>query len=175
MHTVKLSVFIACSMGMISMITDIISPDNSMKKQFISLLGLISLLAVLSPWSSDGFTLSLDAGFPEEDMAFSTETEKCGLDHIYLYSAQKQYDEYLSDLLNNNDIRTASVHTYMAADENDEITVTKITVMLYDLSQKDEAYSYIEEMLPETDIEIMAVENERTDQIIYSQPETPAR
>ena len=70
MQTVKLSIFIACSMGIISTITDLIAPDDSMKKQFMSMLGLISLLAVLSPWLSDGFTLSLETDLDEQDILF---------------------------------------------------------------------------------------------------------
>lgn len=163
MYTVKLSIFIACSMGVISTLTDIILPDDSMKKQFRSLLGLISLLAVISPWISDGFILTLDAPFTEDDISFFTETAENDLNDIFLRSAENEYDEYLCTLLNNNDIRAASAETYMTLDADGEITVSKLTVKLYDISQQDDALMLLKEQLPEADIEILAVENERTD------------
>ncbi len=174
MQTVKLSIFIACSMGIISTITDLIAPDDSMKKQFMSMLGLISLLAVLSPWLSDGFTLSLETDLDEQDILFYTENAENELEQLYLESAENEYDAYLLELLNNNDIKAASVDTYMTLSENDEVTVENIVVKLYDLSQENSAYSLMNQQLPEADIQIMAVEDERTDQNISGQPETSA-
>ena len=49
MNIVKSVIFIACIIGVITSMTDIVTPEGTLKKQLRSVLAVILLLAVITP------------------------------------------------------------------------------------------------------------------------------
>ena len=59
MNTVKAMIFIACIIGVITSMTDIATPEGTLKKQLRSVLAVILLLAVITPVMGHGFKVTL--------------------------------------------------------------------------------------------------------------------
>ena len=59
MNTVKAVIFIACIIGVITSMTDIATPEGTLKKQLRSVLAVIFLLAVITPVMGHGFKVTL--------------------------------------------------------------------------------------------------------------------
>lgn len=59
MNTVKAVIFIACIIGVITSMTDIATPEGTLKKQLRSVLAVILLLAVITPVMGHGFKVTL--------------------------------------------------------------------------------------------------------------------
>ena len=59
MNIVKSVIFIACIIGVITSMTDIVTPEGTLKKQLRSVLAVILLLAVITPVMGHGFKVTL--------------------------------------------------------------------------------------------------------------------
>ena len=59
MNTVKAVIFIACIIGVITSMTDIATPEGTLKKQLRSVLAVILLLVVITPVMGYGFKVTL--------------------------------------------------------------------------------------------------------------------
>ena len=103
MNTVKAVIFIACIIGVITSMTDIATPEGTLKKQLRSVLAVIFLLAVITPVMGHGFKVTLSdytelADLPEFD-SVSTATKL-----YYLSESESRLEEYFLDKLNKNGI-----------------------------------------------------------------------
>lgn len=94
MNTVKAVIFIACIIGVITSMTDIATPEGTLKKkQLRSVLAVILLLAVITPVMGHGFKVTLSdytelADLPEFD-SVSTATKL-----YYLSESESRLEEY---------------------------------------------------------------------------------
>jgi hypothetical protein len=162
MSEIKKAISIACFMGVIGTIIDMISPSGGMKKHLMSLLGLITLLAVISPFVSSGFSLSLD----DIDLSADIEIEKthtsADVNEIFLEEAKLRYDEYFTDLLNKNDITDAEINTRLSFTADNELEISEIDVKLSDLSLSEEAEKLISAEVSGAEIRIGKAEDEDT-------------
>ena len=160
MSELRTAILTACFMGIVSTVTDIATHDDSMKKQLMSILGMISILAVISPFTPDGFTLSL--GDTDFDEILSSDTQYIAEDisSIFLDSAKAKYDEYFIDILNKNDIKAAEVSTKLKLNENNELEIVSVDVSVNDLTVSDDIRTLLSQDIGETRINIMEAENE---------------
>ncbi|MBQ8965247.1 hypothetical protein [Ruminococcus sp.] len=171
MDKIKQALLIACFMGIISTMINIIAPGSSLKKHLISVLGIIALLAVLDPFAEDGFRLTLDDISLENDIASDTYSAEEEVNDIFFSEAAERYNEYFTDLMNKNDIRTKKTVTSLEFNAEGELFIKSIRVILYDTSQGDDARKLIWQEVPETEIIIEQVEDDGTDEEISEQTE----
>ncbi|MBO4867679.1 MAG: stage III sporulation protein AF [Ruminococcus sp.] len=166
MTEIKNAITIACFMGIITAITDMLAPSGGMKKHLMSLLGLMTLLAVISPFASSGFKLSLK----EVDISSDIELEKthtqADVTEIFLDEAKSRCDEYFTDLLNKNDISEAKVSTKLVLTEDNEVEITAVEVYLADESLAEEARRIISSEVGEAEIIIGKAEDEKADSTV---------
>lgn len=154
---------IACFMGIVSSVMGMAVPENGMKKHLMSILGLIALLAVLSPFAEDGFRLTLKDIDLETDIDISADDAKNEMSEIFLADARSQYDEYFTELLNKNNIRTAKVDTALYISGEYELEIEYIEVELYDITMAETTRELIEREIPGSEIRIWQVEDEGMD------------
>ena len=123
MNTVKAVIFIACIIGVITSMTDIATPEGTLKKQ------LRSVLAVITPVMGHGFKVTLSdytelSDLPEFD-SVSTATEL-----YYLSESESRLEEYFLDKLNKNGIENVRVDITTDINEYNEIEITTVRVYL---------------------------------------------
>ena len=138
MNTVKAVIFIACIIGVITSMTDIATPEGTLKKQLRSVLAVIFLLAVITPVMGHGFKVTLSdytelADLPEFD-SVSTATKL-----YYLSESESRLEEYFLDKLNKNGI------------ENVRVDIT-VRVYLTKTSDRELVEKLIAEDLPDTQV-----------------------
>ena len=160
MEAFKSVIMTACFIGLISTVIDMSSNDDRMKKPLMSLLGLISVIAVIDPFCADGFTISFDHSSIENDAAFSTEEFKADISDIFLDKAKERYDEYFTDLMNKNDIKAAEVSTKLSFTENDELKVDAVDVKVYDMTLENDIRKIISQEISDVQINVMEAEND---------------
>ncbi|MDO4944110.1 MAG: hypothetical protein Q4E74_02795 [Ruminococcus sp.] len=157
MDAVKTAIFTACIMGVISMLADIAAPEGSSKNQLNIILGIITLLAVMTPFTDGGFRLSLDEFSFDEQSAYYDRKLEYSTDNAILDSACDRYEEYFMEKLNSNDIKVSRIDFQMSINE-DEISADKAVIYLSDYSQQDAADSLIKEDLPQIETEYISEE-----------------
>ncbi|MBR1863542.1 MAG: hypothetical protein IJ806_05600 [Ruminococcus sp.] len=113
-----------------------IAPEGGMKSQLRTLTGLISVIAVISPFIGDGFRLdiesfSIDSEIESESLELSEQ-----VDDTILSLAAETFEEYFEDKLNKNGIK-ARIRAEAAFDENGEIVLEKLTVFSDSKSEQD--------------------------------------
>lgn len=152
MNTVKAVIFIACIMGVITSMTDIATPEGTLKKQLRSVLAVILLLAVITPVMGHGFKVTLSdytelADLPEFD-SVSTATKL-----YYLSESESRLEEYFLDKLNKNGIENVRVDITTDINEYNEIEITAaVRVYLTKTSDRGLVEKLIAEDLPDTQV-----------------------
>ena len=139
MNIVKSVIFIACIIGVITSMTDIVTPEGTLKKQLRSVLAVILLLAVITPVMGHGFKVTLSdytelADLPEFD-SVSTATKL-----------------YFLDKLNKNGIENVRVDITTDINEYNEIEITAVRVYLTKTSDRGLVEKLIAEDLPDTQV-----------------------
>ena len=129
MNTVKAVIFIACIIGVITSMTDIATPEGTLKKQLRSVLAVIFLLAVITPVMGHGFKVTLSdytelADLPEFD-SVSTATKL-----YYLSESESRLEEYFLDKLNKNGIENVRVDITTDINEYNDVNTEVITSKL---------------------------------------------
>ena len=162
MSEIKSAISIACFMGVIGTIIDMISPSGGMKKHIMSLLGLITLLAVISPFVSSGFRLSMKDIDLSADIEIESAHTSADVDEIFLKEAKLRYDEYFTDLLNKNDIIDAEIDTRLSFTAENELEITAVDVNLTDLALSKKAEKLISAEVSGAEIRIGKTEDEDT-------------
>lgn len=157
MDAVKTAIFTACIMGIISMLADIAAPEGSSKNQLNIILGIITLLAVMTPFTDSGFRLSLDEFSLDEQSAYYDRQLEYSADNAIIDSACTRYEEYFIEKLNSNDIEVNAIDFQMSIND-DEISADKAVIYLTDSSQQDAADSLIKEDLPQLETEYISEE-----------------
>lgn len=145
MNTVKAVIFIACIIGVITSMTDIATPEGTLKKQ------LRSVLAVITPVMGHGFKVTLSdytelADLPEFD-SVSTATKL-----YYLSESESRLEEYFLDKLNKNGIENVRVDITTDINEYNEIEITAVRVYLTKTSDRELVEKLIAEDLPDTQV-----------------------
>lgn len=151
MNTVKAVIFIACIMGVITSMTDIATPEGTLKKQLRSVLAVILLLAVITPVMGHGFKVTLSeytelADLPEFD-SVSTATKL-----YYLSESESRLEEYFLDKLNKNGIENVRVDITTDINEYNEIEITTVRVYLTKTNDRVLVEKLIAEDLPDTQV-----------------------
>lgn len=162
MTAIKTAIMIACFMGITSSVINMAAPDNGMKKHLMSILGLVALLAVLSPFKEEGFRLTLRDIDLDTEISMNADNAEYEMNEIFLTKAKEQYDEYFAELLNKNDIRAARVGTMLTIGEEYELGIDHIEIELYDIAQAEAARELIERETAGIDVMIWQVEDEGT-------------
>ena len=140
MNTVKSVIFIACIIGVITSMTDIATPEGTLKKQLRSVLAVILLLAVITPVMGHGFKVTL-----------SDYTELADLPD-YLSESESRLEEYFLDKLNKNGIENVRVDITTDINEYNEIEITAVRVYLTKTSDRGLVEKLIAEDLPDTQV-----------------------
>ena len=148
MNTVKSVIFIACIIGVITSMTDIATPEGTLKKQLRSVLAVILLLAVITPVMGHGFKVTLSdytelADLPEFD-SVSTVTKL-----YYLSESESRLEEYFLD---KNGIENVRVDITTDINEYNEIEITAVRVYLTKTSDRGLVEKLIAEDLPDTQV-----------------------
>ena len=87
MNTVKAVIFIACIIGVITSMTDIATPEGTLKKQLRSVLAVILLLAVITPVMGHGLQICLSlTAFQQRRNFIICPNPKAGLKNIFWIS-----------------------------------------------------------------------------------------
>ena len=163
MNTVKSVIFIACIIGVITSMTDIATPEETLKKQLRSVpaaevhsvpsavLAVILLLAVITPVMGHGFKVTLSdytelADLPEFD-SVSTATKL-----YYLSESESRLEEYFLDKLNKNGIENVRVDITTDINEYNEIEITAVRVYLTKTNDRVLVEKLIAEDLPDTQV-----------------------
>ena len=162
MSEIKSAISIACFMGVIGTIIDMISPSGGMKKHLMSLLGLITLLAGISPFVSSGFRLSMKDIDLSADIEIESAHTSADVDEIFLKEAKLRYDEYFTDLLNKNDITDAEIDTRLNFNADNELEIASVDVKLEDLTSARDAEKLISAEVSGAEIRIGKTEDEDT-------------
>jgi len=139
------------------MLADIAAPEGSSKNQLNIILGIITLLAVMTPFTDSGFRLSLDEFSLDEQSAYYDRQLEYSTDNAIIDSACTRYEEYFIEKLNSNDIEVNAIDFQMSIND-DEISADKAVIYLTDSSQQDAADSLIKEDLPQLETEYISEE-----------------
>lgn len=157
MDAVKTAIFTACIMGIISMLVDIAAPEGSYKNQLNILLGIITLLAVMTPFTDSGFKLSLDDFSLEEQNTYYSRQLEYNADNAIIESACLRYEEYFIKKLNSNNIEVNKIDFQMSIND-DEISADKAVIYLKDSTEQNYADNLIKEDLPQLETEYISEE-----------------
>ena len=151
MDTVKSVILVACVMGIITTIFEISSPEGKLKNQLQILIGIITVLVVVTPFTENGFKISLDSFDFTENQNYYTEKIENKLDNGILNSAIEKTEEYFRDKLNNNDIKVNDLKVNAYINSDDEIEINELYIAV-DEKHTDTATSIIKEDLPKVKI-----------------------
>lgn len=163
MDPIRKALFIACIMGIIGAVIDMLAPADKTKKQLRALMGMITLLAVITPFGDKGLRLSLNDIDLDTDISVNTDIAEREMTEVFLDKAKQEYDEYFYTLLNNNDIRTAKVSTSLEMNSDNELELAGADIELYDIGQREKAKQLVESEAGNISISIRQVENDGTD------------
>ena len=163
MDPIRKALFIACIMGIIGAVIDMLAPADKTKKQLRALMGMITLLAVIAPFGDKGLRLSLNDIDLDTDISVNTGIAEREMTEVFLDKAKQEYDEYFYTLLNNNDIRTAKVSTSLEMNSDNELELAGADIELYDIGQREKAKQLVESEAGNISISIRQVENDGTD------------
>lgn len=126
---------------------DIALPKGGMKKQLLSMIGIMAVLSMVTTFLGDDMQLTLTIPEPDNNEDIEIQAED-----MLLSSAERKYEEYFMEKLNTNGISTGNVRVIMETNSDGEICVCNVTAGLFDLSQADEAINLIREDLSECEI-----------------------
>ena len=169
MTAIRTAIMTACFMGIVSTVVNILLPVNSLRKHLMSILGLISLLAVIRPFMAEGFELSFDEIDFGNSIRSETESVDRSFEDIFLEQAEVEYDEYFYELLNKNDIRTEKVRCTLRLNGDNELELVSVEIKIRDISQRESARYLIENETSGTEIIILQAENDGTAEITDKQ------
>ncbi len=159
MGTVKTVILIACLLGVVSTMLDISAPEGSMKKQLSAVAGIVTLLAVFTPFTAEGFKLSFDELETGSGTAYYSDDLDDDLESMMLGSAEKQYEEYFYNKLNKNGIKVSRVSVRLILNDSGEAEIASLKVSIYDQTQTDTALDLIGEDLPDIKAEVVSEDN----------------
>ena len=121
MNTVKAVIFIACIIGVITSMTDIATPEGTLKKQLRSVLAVILLLAVITPVMGHGFKVTL-----------SDYTELADLDKLNKNGIENVRVDITTDINEYNEIEITAVRVYLTKTSDRELVEKLIAEDLSD-------------------------------------------
>lgn len=140
------------------MVMDMISPQNSSKKQLMILVGLVTILAAAGTFKEEGFSFDLTepvSGESYEALSSELDSDMTGL---ILSRAEEDYEEYFMALLNRNGIEVREVSVGLYLNEADEADISGISIVLSDGDDIETARELVKAQLPLAEPEITAEE-----------------
>lgn len=155
MQTLRSVILLSCLMGVVSTMINISLPQNSMKKQLLMIMGMITVLSVVTALTGEDMQLSLKEIDLTELPEISFEA-----DNVMLLTAEEKYEEYFMEKLNKNGISTEAVYVSLAFNENEEIFAQSVRAVIKDIETAERAAELIKEDLPEC-----AVFTEKADEV----------
>lgn len=156
MGTVKAVILIACVIGIVSAYFEIAAPEGSLKKQLNVLLGLVTLLAVITPFAGSGFKVSFDDFRFNDNDILSEEKITDEAESLAVEKAEKKVEEYFQSKLNKNGIEIKEITADLTVNENGEVEISSIKINIVSSDDKDKTESLIREDLKDTEIIINA-------------------
>lgn len=144
MQLFRTVILISCVFSVIRSAMDITLKNNSMKKQLMTMIGIMAVISTATALMGEDMQLSLNMPELQSDENIGIRAE-----NIMLASAEKEYEEYFMEKLNKIGISTDSVNVLMETNSSAEVFVYSVCVELQDISREDEAKALIAEDLPE--------------------------
>ncbi|MBR1739507.1 MAG: hypothetical protein IJ737_04360 [Ruminococcus sp.] len=153
MSAINSFVLSVCIIAVISAILETAVPESPLKKQYLSLVGLAAVTAVMLSFDRSGFTLdlSIEDGLTEE---FYSDLYSRKYAQAIADGAAEEYEEYFLDKLNRNGVEASGARVSCSVDEENVITVEKVSVTLARESDEALARELIAEELPQMNISI---------------------
>lgn len=159
MDTVKSVILIACIIGIISTFFEFSLPSGGVKKGFGLLIGAVTALALITPFTNEGFQLALDEFKTEQSQQYYSNKISDEIDDLFLEKSAKQIEEYFLNKLNKNGIKAEEIDISLEINDQNEIEIKKTEVRGANENDKDKIKELIEEELKETQIAIITEDN----------------
>lgn len=158
MNILKISIFAACVIGIISSIVDIAQPNGTLKNHMKLITALILILAVFTPFMGKGFDIDFDSlgKFADADeYAEMTEDFKS----MYLNMSNDKIEETLKKMFEKENIEIKKIVIDTEYSEYNSLEVKKVMVVgeYFSESERSKINEIIKECLPESDVEISEV------------------
>lgn len=151
MDILKTVILISCIMGVVTTLADISLPDGTLKKQVNTVMGIILILTVVTPFIGKGFTLSLKSfGELSDTYEFGDISETAQM--MYLNEAETKLEEYFVNKLNTNGIENIRIVITADTDEYNCIEIKEVNIIAANDSDYELAAKLIREDLPETEL-----------------------
>lgn len=158
MNILKISIFSACIIGIISSIAEIAMPNGTLRNQMKLITALILILAVFTPFMGKGFDIDFESLEKFSDADEYTEmTEE--FKSMYLNMSNEKIEETLLNLLRKENIMAKKVVIDSDYGEYNSLEVKKATVTgeYFTDSEKKAIREILKECLPNSDVEISEV------------------
>lgn len=153
MDIVRSIIYAAAVIGVISTTADICAPEGSMKKQLDTVVGLVLILVVVSPFMNSDFRLRLNDMSLSYDSTVKNDIGKYSSETI-LKEVDNKVGEYLKEKLRQNNIGCSCVVINAELDEYNQIDIKKVTVTSSGNAEK--IRNIISKELPKAQIEVNA-------------------
>ena len=127
MDTLKSVIFISCVCGVAGVIMDFVVPEATSKKQFGFLLGMVTVLAVISPFTLKGFEISdvrINKNISSQDISGMLENKST---EVILRQSEEKLNEYFTDKLNRNGIK-ADVNVTLEITKDNEVKISTVKI-----------------------------------------------
>ena len=158
MNILKISIFSACIIGIISSIVDIATPSISLKNQMKLITALILILAVFSPFMGKGFDIDFESLSKFDDNDKYSEMAE-DFNESYINLSKEKIEKKLLDILLAENFDVKKVVIDLNLNEYNSLEVKKATVFIHPLSEDERSKitKIIKNCLPDSDVEISEV------------------
>lgn len=157
MDIVRTIIYSACVIGVISTFVEMSAPEGSMKKQLELILGIVLMLAVITPFMKSDFRIRLSDYACEYDKKLSASISTYETQTV-LNEASRAVKEYITGKLRDNGIETEDIIITLELDEYNQIEIRKVQVKTQSL-EANKISELIHSELAKTEVIVTAGES----------------
>ncbi len=129
MELLKSAILTASIIGIISLIADFAAPGEALKKQLKTIITMILILGLFTPFLGSGFRINLDGGSALSDNNVFKKMDG-DIQDYYISDTQENLERAVKQELERQgiEVEKISIHCSLAEYNSIEITETEITV-----------------------------------------------
>lgn len=164
MDILKTSVLTAGVIGIVSVLADFAVPGDSIKKQLKTIITLVLIMGLFTPFIGSEFRLSVDGiDTLSQDKEFENITEN--FDDYYIEQTNERVAKQIENKLNEKNITFDKVRIYSSLGEYNSIKINKAVIYSSMASNEEisNILSCVSEFLPQAEIEIKTEDDLETE------------
>ncbi len=154
MDTVKTVIFSACMIGIVSAMLDIAAPEGSLKKQLDTVIGLVLIMVVITPFLDKNYTFRLADYTADYDKQLYSDI-KSYENGVVLDQANSALTEYYAGKFASGGIKFKDIIINLKLNEYNQIEIEKVQVTA-EQKYTQQIESIIKSELPQTEVAVIA-------------------